>query len=449
MHQINNRISNILDELILIQKSDQSIFEKSDPLHLLRTIPVNEFESLQTNKKIDENIIDLANYLYAEKSLASTFTAEEFLTIVSDIFGSILGKIDLDLSRDQNIASVYEKLILKLNNYKSQLATCEYSFGCMLFDNVNIKSFTIGPVRFEPRLEWLQRKVNSGNLSEITYEQIKRAWLENKSTTDEIYVASIIDAIGDCAWVCCVDICEQGPEAAKLKAIKTARLAITSIALFFPDTSEILKSMYLRYDFHVGWKDVLISTEGKYLTASSTPRVKPHGRFIKSEKWEKLYTEQSLYFKSVGNVLEYFLNPNLNISNHKILYTLAQALIWFHEGCREDDSLISIVKLASSLDTLACGKGDFDIKKLIENRLGIRKEDRILSLNITMSNAIDQIYNYGRSRTLHGNNEKIRDDWSLIKNCAELLARRCLIKCIEWAASNPEINEPKLLSSKT
>lgn len=48
----------------------------------------------------------------------------------------------------------------------------EFAFGFTLFGNAAIQAFSIGPVRFESRLEWLARKSADGAVSATTCRRV-------------------------------------------------------------------------------------------------------------------------------------------------------------------------------------------------------------------------------------------------------------------------------------
>jgi hypothetical protein len=55
---------------------------------------------------------------------------------------------------------------------------------------------------------------------------------------------------------------------------------------------------------------------------------------------------------------------------------------------------------------------------------------------------IDEIYSDGRSRTIHGTNEKLGYDWSVTRGLAEYFARYCLMSCMDWAGNNCAADDP-------
>lgn len=119
----------------------------------------------------------------------------------------------------------------------------------------------------------------------------------------------------------------------------------------------------------------------------------------------------------------------------------------FYAGCREKDTLIAIVKYAACLDALACGAKASGIQMLISKQLGIAKGKSLFKHDSrSMKEVVEDIYNAGRSRTIHGTNDKLGHDWSTTQTQAEILARHCLVMCLGEVAVDPSMTDPKKFS---
>jgi hypothetical protein len=64
------------------------------------------------------------------------------------------------------------------------------------------------------------------------------------------------------------------------------------------------------------------------------------------------------------------------------------------------------------------------IRKVINARLGIKDGDTVWD-GATFRQVIDEIYSDGRSRTIHGTNDKLGYDWSVTRMLSEYFARLC------------------------
>ncbi|MGB4950812.1 MAG: hypothetical protein WBO55_09285 [Rhizobiaceae bacterium] len=189
--------------------------------------------------------------------------------------------------------------------------------------------------------------------------------------------------------------------------------------------------MNLLYDRRIHRQRALTIFPGKTVLAGSSMSHMPHGPWLEDGKWETLLTQNASFFGGVAEVLDYVIDPARGQSRPDMLNTLAQALLWFHEGCRESVTLMGIVKFTATLDALACGGKSGGIKRLISARLGLQEIAPICANGPTMKAAVDQIYSEARSRTIHGTNTKLGHDWSGTKSLSEQFARLCLLACID------------------
>jgi hypothetical protein len=131
------------------------------------------------------------------------------------------------------------------------------------------------------------------------------------------------------------------------------------------------------------------------------------------------------------------------------LRALSQALLWFNAGCREESDAFAIVNFAAAMDALCEGKGDREILRLLQARLGVNPTDPINSKGPSFNRIIDQIYKKGRSRTVHGTSLHIGHDRSVIRRQAEDIARFALITCLDLVGENPRLTKVAQLRERT
>jgi hypothetical protein len=103
---------------------------------------------------------------------------------------------------------------------------------------------------------------------------------------------------------------------------------------------------------------------------------------------------------------------------------------------------MAVVKFSTSLDALALGGGSYDIRRIVTVWLGLQDNQRIRKDGPTMKAAVEELYNDGRSRTVHGANEKVGHDWSSTRALGEQFGRLCLIMALDCAAQNPTLDDP-------
>lgn len=452
MATLHEQIKMIIEELTRLQVVSVSVHDDDDDFPLPRIISAGNGSSIFVSKKIDEAIVIVADQLMAEKSsLSSKVTRTEWRATVRQAFGPALAMIDLNADPYANVKTIVAEVRTALDKQVLGFGPKEFAFGCTLFGNLSIRAFSIGPVRFEPKLEWLDRKSRDGSVSSTTHRRVKQAWSgkrlkKRKPSADSICEKDFLQVVDNCPFVCSVTTYGFAAAAGREKALTAARLAIAAIALLWTTPSSALEGMNLLYDRRIHHQKVLAFIPGKIGFAGSSLSHMPHGPWLDNGEWEILFRKKKDHFRVVEEILDYVVEVAGNVTRPKTMNVLAQALLWFHEGCRERSTLLAIVKYSAALDALACGGKSGGIRRLVNARLGIQDDQPVWQNGPTLKQAVDQIYGEGRSRTIHGTNEKLGHDWSETRNLAEQFARLCLLQCVDWAAEKSSLDDPKQLS---
>jgi hypothetical protein len=107
--------------------------------------------------------------------------------------------------------------------------------------------------------------------------------------------------------------------------------------------------------------------------------------------------------------------------------------MWFGEACNEPLDFAAIVKFVAALDTLAKGRQVDGICKLIQRRYPVKDMNApFLNDGTSAKKLIQQIYDTGRSKIVHGTRSSLIDDLDQMRARAELLATIVLSACIFW-----------------
>ena len=475
-------MSEIIAELSRVQKSSRPYRDEDDDTPWPREIAVGNGLVVTISKKIDQLIRDVARSMRIRASLESQFTADDYRKLVRRAFGPALAKINPGLEHEQTAqsvladveASISEEIAWVLNS-----GGLEYAFGCTLFTFTDFPPFDIGPVRFEPREIWLDRKASDGRsarisrggrierfghqigdgpISKVAKRRILRAWRGQKPkgrkpSVDSHNERDIIEAIGDCPYVCSVKMPGFGDKAGQDKALLAARLALTTISLIWQIPSKALDGLNLLFDREMRGRSLLSFTSDGLILGGRMKSNMPHAPWVRREELERHSQEFSDEFAVAGEAIKWLLDPNGSNPRPQLSSIIAQAMIWFHDGCREVTDLKAIVSFASCMEILAGGDGQNSIRKLVLARLGADENTKIHRDGFTVREVIGQIYDEGRTRFIHGPRKKgnhvwgykLGHDWSETRGNAELLARMCLVSCLEWSAENPQGDDPRLL----
>ena len=382
------------------------------------------------------------------QSHKSNFTDSEWDRMVKRAFGAAFVNQTDDLNIEKDAGVILKLVKERLDGWIGDIQEREYVFGCHLCNISDFEPLSIGPVRFEPRLVWLQSMRRDGNISKTSLSRIERVLQgeklrKRKASEDEACERRILNTIGKCDFVCSVTVSMTGEEAGLQKALTAARLATTVISLAWERPSSALSSIALTFDREPYRQQNLVVIPGRACGWQSTWSYLPGGvTWLREEQWAELRTDFDNLFHCAGEVITYVTHGQDHVSRPKILNALSQAILWFHEGCREQVDAMAIVRFWTAMEALSCGKNEKGILELIKAHLDVKDEHKL-------HNDIKKIYR-GRSRTVHGANDKLGYDWSDSRNYVENLARLCLISCLQWAAEYHEVDDPKcFLKSRT
>jgi hypothetical protein len=237
MATLQELVADIIRELTTLQNAANPLIDKDDPFPIPRLISTGDGGSIFVSKKINQ-LISVVALQWNDPSLATSFTHSDLITTVRKAFGVSLARIDLDNEVAENADTVLAEVKASLRKQVLSHGPREYVFGCTLFGNKDVAAFSIGPVRFESKLAWLERKGSEKAIPKVTLGRVMRAWQghklrKRKNSYDAIRERDILDAIDTCEYVCSVSTAGLAEEAGREKALTAARLALAAIALLW------------------------------------------------------------------------------------------------------------------------------------------------------------------------------------------------------------------------
>ncbi|WP_234896321.1 hypothetical protein [Sinorhizobium meliloti] len=339
-----------------------------------------------------------------------------------------------------------------LDQARSKNGDREYAVGCTLFESTDdIEPIRIGPVVTEARHQWLDRMVAEQKFGKVMAKRISRKWAggklaKRKNAVDQIREKDVLTIVGACPFVCSVKTTGLPPESGKQKAITASRMALAVVALAWDKPSSALDGFRLLIDQNLRQLRVLTFEPGKVTLAGSKLSHLPSGYTFKSGEWQVQAGRLAPLFAAAGEVLDFVTHATGRVSRPALNNVLMQAVLWFHEACREAIDAMAVVKFVAVLDGLACGNGEPEIRALLTARVGWGDDDNIYkSGELKMKHAVARLYGEGRSRTAHGTSERLSQDWSDMRGLAETLSRLALLGCLHWFKKNSSEDDPAQL----
>ncbi|RVL02585.1 hypothetical protein CN151_17115 [Sinorhizobium meliloti] len=407
--------------------------------------------SLLVNENIERSITELSKLLLKNDTAATRqFSNAEWRALVRKSLGPPLASIDLD---DPLAVDTVRKEVRKaLDQARSKNGDREHAVGCTLFESTDdIQPIRIGPVVIEARHQWLDRMVAEQKMGKVMAKRIRRKWAggklaKRKNAVDQIREKDVLTIVGACPFVCSVKTTGLPPESGKQKAITASRMALAVAALAWDKPSSALDGFRLLIDQNLRQLRVLTFEPGKVTLAGSKLSHLPSGYTFKSGEWQVQAGRLAPLFAAAGEVLDFVTHATGRVSRPALNNVLMQAVLWFHEACREAIDAMAVVKFVAVLDGLACGNGEPEIRALLTARVGWGDDDNIYkSGELKMKHAVARLYGEGRSRTVHGTSDRLSQDWSDMRGLAETLSPLALLRCLHWFKENSSEDDPAQL----
>jgi hypothetical protein len=408
--------------------------------------------TLIVNRKISDLILKLANLLYSSRpGIANAISRNDWARIVRNVIGPLLVTVELDGGFEAKAVNILDRLRNELDTLVSNSKRRVFLFGCSFIQNADIPPFEVGPVTVWKREKWLEVALEKGQLSKVSHARLLARWKGSslkggKDSRDSAIERAVADAVGDAPYVCTVETEGLLGELATEKAVMSARFALLGVALMWASPTKAMADLNLVFDGIPHRRIHAIFQDGAEFSIGSRWANSLHGLSLIGDDWEPLVQDRADWWRTLGEVIDFWLSPDGKVPRPKLMNQLVQALIWFNEACREPIPMIATTKFVAALDALACGGRAKGIKALITSRLGVMESDPIRAEGPSFSKLIDDLYSDGRSRLIHGSSDRIGHDWQQEKGLAESIGRFTLIMCLHWAADNQKVDDPKLMS---
>lgn len=441
-------LAGILEEIKNLCDGPERIQDLADKNFSLPTfLNLGDGDRITITREIEQLIGSFAKALMDERypSYRSRFSDQDWRRLAKEALGAALSADAIrEMDPDQTAKVILSGIEKQLDISVARTQDREFVFGCHFSKISDLESFSIGPVRLEPRVVWLERSYREDKFSRVSRSRISRAWQGKKlrarvSSTDASLERRILQTVGEGDYVCSVSVGLAGSEAGLQKSLIAARLATAAVALGFDRPSRALRDMVLVRDTRLRIEEHIEfwpSGPAGWRTAVS---YSPGGiGWLTRQQWADFASDLEEVLDSAGQAIRYVTHGDSAIPRPRIVNALFQALLWFREGATERLDVIAIAKFCSSMDALACGTRIRGISDLIQSHFTIKDVPELES-------ALKRLYNDGRSRTLHGTNDHLAHDWSSTRSLAEVLARDCLVGSLERIARYSGPDDPKIL----
>jgi hypothetical protein len=301
-----------------------------------------------------------------------------------------------------------------------------------------IRQFTLGPVIFMTREQWIESVDIHGHVKEnfLGQKEANYRWKEillnglqkrHGELNLDGFAGYIYESISKCPSILKITLTGYEKNLSRKHAEIICRSALDAVSLVFGSREFFLQQALQDERLPPISSNSLMETDG-YLWMpgfSLSPRIPHISPATASDELQKI----PVILSAIDFVLEALANPQ----SHKypgLANRWAIALDWFGEGNREKSDAIALAKIATSLDVLACVGKVNGILEMLENLFGIDRKKQVISGKSpkTFKKLVENIYDDGRSKILHGTYSNRLESYSDLRAHATHIARMALIE---------------------
>ena len=451
MIDVRRTFRKIIEELKDLAAHPMRMYRDENP-RMTGWIDTGQGDSIIVNEIIDREIRNVADWLLEQNPQArATHSRKEWRATVRAAFGPALVQINDDEFLDdcgQELKRLVETAVKKRIAGYGDRGT---ALGCWLFSEPLDVSFTVGPVIFEPKSAWLDRALKTGDISGFTHRRLARAFSgksvrQRKASMDQAQEKNILDVLEKAPMVCTVTTHGLAPEVRQKRSILAARLALTSIALLWISPSRVLDHLRISTDYEPRIIRTIPVAPGRRMVGGLSWLGMPFGFPMTAIEWEKVLQKEREFFEIAGKMIACWTSTEAYSQASPVLRCLSQSLFFFGKACREESDLMSIAEFTTALESLTGGRQSSGILDLLKARLGM-EDDAVIVRGKTLKQVVERIYSTARSRTVHGTNNELLNDWSATRAITESMARHGIVSCMDWVQNNPTATELKDLAS--
>ena len=243
---------------------------------------------------------------------------------------------------------------------------------------------------------------------------------------DDWFAKAVYDSILECPSLVKVTVCGYEINLSRKLARLAAKTALDAISLGIGE-QECFRQQTLYEDRRFLCKaSSFTETNGRLCFFEPSINVHP---LIPPRRVKQALSDLSSILPAFGKVIDGLVNTTAH-KHPKLASRWATALDWFGEGSRESSDAIALAKLAISLDVL-CGGGEVEgITEMLSNLTGIKADSQVITgiHPQTLKKLVENIYNDGRSKIVHGNHHDRLESFANERRLAASFARWALIE---------------------
>jgi hypothetical protein len=289
-----------------------------------------------------------------------------------------------------------------------------------------VPAFTIGPVEFRPRAEWIDRFVTNATerthilrveTGELHIDDLRRMALETGSARSLFNAWNVLSCLRGFAWVTTIRMSGHELGQSHHKASTIVGLAIDAIGLRFQvdDARRFTKAGRQ----HLFAEDRLATAiNGSFLSGAS---VQMPGLSSKPGALSAKIAAERPFLEAAGRILAAYVQGRQTGRAPHLVERWANALYWVGEARREASDFMAVVNYGCAADGLSRAGGNATVMtKFAKAALNPNGEPAPTG-SLSIADAVTRVYCEGRNKLAHGETSGLLEDLSEIRAIGDAL----------------------------
>lgn len=328
------------------------------------------------------------------------------------------GGVELDRAFCQELTADFRNILDRLA--EEVRTDVDRHIPCTLFhENQLVPAFTVGPVEFLPRADWIDRFVRDETTrsvvdrveqGELTIEEVGRLTLEPDSG-DAIHKAlTVIYSLRGFASVGTVRALGHELRQSNRKMSTIVGLAIDAVGLLF-DVKDARRFTKAGRAYLLAEDRLATAVDGGQFFYGSSANMPGLGS-APGVLAEKIQSECE-FLDAAGGILNTYLENRQKADAPHLVEAWVNALYWVGEARREASDFMAVVKYGCAADVLSGAGGDSHaITEFAEAALVPKKAGEPHDSERSVADEVKMVYGKGRSDLAHGRTPGLLEDFS-------------------------------------
>ena len=341
--------------------------------------------------------------------------------------GDAEGNDERDSASHQDLANDFRNILDKLA--EEVRTDVDRHIPCTLFsEDQMVPAFTVGPVEFLPRADWIDRFVRDREArslvdqveqGELTMGAVRQRALERDSGRAVRDAWTAITSLRGFSWVGTIRAVGHEPRQSHRKMSTIVGLAIDALGLRFH--ADDARRFTRAGRAHLFAEDRLATAvdDGRFIHGWSTHV--PGLGSAPGALAAKIQEERE-FLDAAGRVLDAYLESRLKGGAPHLVEAWVNALYWVGEARREASDFMAVVKYGCAVDGLSGAPGEARaITEFAEAAFGPQEADQPRDGALSVAQAVQMVYVEGRSNLAHGATPGLLEDFSEQRRIGDFL----------------------------